>query len=151
MSAPLDDTDRAIVNALQGGFPLCERPYERAAAALGLGEQELIDRLARLVETGALSRFGPMLNAERMGGAVSLCAMAVPDERFDEVAQTVNSCAEVAHNYARAHRLNMWFVLATERPEDIAATLAGIEARTDLAVYDFPKEDEYFIGLRVEA
>lgn len=151
MSDPLDATDRAIVNALQGGFPLVARPYAEAARALQIDEAELIERLGRLVDSGALSRFGPMFNAEKLGGAVSLCAMAVPEERFDAVAETVNGFAEVAHNYARDYALNMWFVLATERPEAIAAAIAAIERATGLAVYDFPKEDEYFIGLRVEA
>jgi len=146
----IDATDRKIINALQGGFDIAERPYREAGARLGLGEEELIARLARLVEGRALSRFGPMYNAERLGGAVTLCAMAVPDERFDAVADLVNSHREVAHNYARDHELNMWFVLACETPDEIAATLARIEGETGLKVHDFPKQKEFFIGLRVE-
>ena len=151
MAQALDGTDRAIINALQGGFPISERPYAEAAAKLNIPEQELIDRLGRLVEDGALSRFGPMYNAERLGGAVTLAAMAVPEDRFEEVASAVNAHAEVAHNYRRGHALNMWFVVATERPEDIAPVLSAIEAETGLSVYDFPKQEEYFMGLRVVA
>jgi len=146
-----DATDRAIVNALQGGFPVSERPYAEAAAKLNIAEQELLDRLGGLVESGALSRFGPMYNAERLGGAVTLAAMAVPEDRFEEVAETVNAHAEVAHNYRREHALNMWFVVATERPDQIADILSAIEAETGLAIHDFPKLDEFFIGLKVEA
>ena len=146
-----DATDRAIVNALQGGFPVSERPYAEAAAKLNIAEQELLDRLGGLVESGALSRFGPMYNAERLGGAVTLAAMAVPENRFEEVAETVNAHAEVAHNYRREHALNMWFVVATERPDQIADILSAIEAETGLAIHDFPKLDEFFIGLKVEA
>ncbi len=147
----IDATDRAIINALQGGFSLAERPYREAAQSLGLGEAELIERLERLTASRALSRFGPMYNAERLGGAVTLCAMSVPDERFDEVADIVNGHREVAHNYARSHELNMWFVLATEDPADIARAIGSIEAATGLKVYDFPKQHEFFIGLKVEA
>lgn len=151
MSVQIDSTDRRIINALQGGFDLCERPYRAAGARLGLSEQELIDRLGRLVESGALSRFGPMYNAERAGGAVTLCAIAVPEERFEEVAELVNCHREVAHNYARAHELNMWFVIASDTAEDIASTIADIERETGLTVYDFPKQQEFFIGLKVVA
>lgn len=151
MSVRIDSTDRRIINALQGGFDLCERPYRAAGARLGLSEQELINRLGRLIESGALSRFGPMYNAERAGGAVTLCAMAVPEQRFEDVAQLVNSHREVAHNYARAHDLNMWFVVASDTREDIASTIADIEHETGLTVYDFPKQQEFFIGLKVVA
>ena len=147
----LDDTDRAIINGLQGGFGFGERPYRDAADALGLSEDELIARIERLIEAKVLSRFGPMYNAERLGGAVTLSAMAVPQERYDEVAELVNAHRQVAHNYARAHDLNMWFVVACEDPDEIARTLDRIEAETGLQVYDFPKQQEFFIGLRVDA
>lgn len=147
----LDATDRRIVNALQEGFPLSPRPYREVAAQLGLSEAELIARLGRLIETGALTRFGPFFDAEAMGGAFCLCAMAVPQARFDAVMTQVNAHAEVAHNYERAHRLNMWFVLATETPEGIEHAARAIEEETGLAVYRFPKEREFFIGFRVAA
>lgn len=154
MSRPapaLNATDRAIVTALQGGFPLSRRPYAEAAEKLGLSESELIDRIARLKASGAITRFGPFFDAAAMGGAFCLCAMAVPDADFDRIVIQVNAFDEVAHNYARAHRLNMWFVLATETPEAIEATAHKIERVTGLAVYRFPKLEEYFIGFRIAA
>jgi len=147
----LDATDRAIVNNLQDGFPICERPYLHVAEELGLGEDELIARLDRLLASGVLTRFGPMFQAERLGGGLTLAAMSVPDERFDAVAEQVNAHPEVAHNYARDHELNMWFVVATERPEQIAEVIAAIERETGLGVLDLPKQEEYFIGLRLQA
>lgn len=146
----LDAADRAIINGLQGGFPLAARPFAAAAAALGLGEDELIARIRRLVHDGALSRFGPLWNAEALGGGVCLCAMAVPPERFDAVAEQVNAHPEVAHNYERTHALNMWFVISTERPEDIAGVAAAIEAETGLVVNLMPKLNEFFLGFQVE-
>ncbi len=147
----MDALDRRIVNALQDGFPISERPFADAAEALGLDEDELIERVRRLRADGVLSRFGPLFNAERLGGALALAAMAVPDDRFDDVAERVNAHPEVAHNYAREHRLNMWFVLATEDPRRIAEVIAAIEAETGLQVYAMPKIEEYFLGLRLEA
>ena len=151
MRVTIDETDRKIINGLQGGFPVSERPYADAAADLGLDEQSLIDRIGRLVKSGVLSRFGPMYNAESLGGAVTLCAMEVPAASYDQVAELVGRHREVAHNYARDHQLNMWFVIATETPEEIAATLAMIEQETGLKVYDFPKSQEFFVGLKVPA
>lgn len=147
----LDEIDRKIINSLQGGFPLSSRPYADAAAELDLDEQDLLARLKRMLDVGVLSRFGPMYNAEELGGAVTLCALEVPDERFDAVTELVNNHREVAHNYARDHRLNMWFVIATEGPVQIAGVIAEIERETGLKVYDFPKSCEFFVGLKVAA
>ncbi|KGJ07088.1 protein nirG [Paracoccus sphaerophysae] len=147
----MDPTDRAILNALQDGFPITPRPYDDAGAALGITGAELIDRIARLREIGAITRFGPFFDAAAMGGAFCLCAMAVPADRWDEVLTKVNAHPQVAHNYERTHALNMWFVLATDTPEGITRTAQAIEAETGLDVMLFPKLEEYFIGFRVQA
>lgn len=147
----MDETDRRIINAFQGGFPICDRPFAVAAESLGLAEAELLTRVAALREAGIISRFGPMWHAEKMGGGLTLTAMKVPQDRFDEVAAMVNSFPEVAHNYAREHALNMWFVVATEKPERIKQVLVEIEAMTGIQVHDMPKIEEFFVGLRFEA
>jgi DNA-binding Lrp family transcriptional regulator len=147
----MDEIDRRIINALQTGFPISERPYQEAAQALGISEPELLERLEKLLKDQTLSRFGPLYDAEAMGGALTLAAMQVPEERFDDVAEIVNAFPEVAHNYARNHALNMWFVLATETPGQLRQALAGIERQTGLTVYNMPKITEYFVGLKLEA
>lgn len=147
----MDATDRDIINNLQGGFPLSERPYAEAAAKLGLAEDELIRRIDALLENGALSRFAPMYHAERLGGALTLAAMKIPAADFGRVTQIVNGFPEVAHNYAREHEYNMWFVLATETPEKIGQIISEIERATGFRVYNMPKLEEFFVGLRFEA
>jgi siroheme decarboxylase len=149
--AALDDTDRRIVNALQAGFPLGDEPYRAVAEQLGLEEDELLRRLRRLLDERVLTRFGPLYQVERMGGRFVLAALAVPEADFERVADIVNALPEVAHNYRREHRLNMWFVVATETPAEIDSVIARIEADTGLPVFAFPKEREYFVALRLEA
>ncbi len=147
----LDPTDRAIINRLQRGLPIVPQPYAAVAAELGLSETDLLARLQRLLDTGILSRFGPMFQIERAGGRFTLAAIAVPPERFEEVAAIVNAFPEVAHNYQRTHALNMWFVVATASPEQCADTLRRIEAATGLTVHDMPKEREFRVHLYFEA
>ncbi len=147
----MEQIDRDIINHLQEGFPICDSPYLQVSKTLNISETELLQRLQRLLECGILSRFGPLFHAEQMGGALTLVAMKVPDERFDEITETVNAFPEVAHNYARNHRLNMWFVLATETLEQQTTILKLIEQQTDLKVYNMPKITEYFVGLKLEA
>jgi DNA-binding Lrp family transcriptional regulator len=145
----MDSLDRALVDRLQNGIAICERPFAPLAQALGTTETEITTRLERLLAEGTLSRFGPMYDAAAMGGAFTLAAMSVPAEVFDQVAEAVNAHPEVAHNYERDHTLNMWFVVAAERPEGIAEVIGNIERETGLRVVDLPKLNEYFLDLRL--
>ena len=147
----MDATDRRIVNALQDGFPVSARPFAEAAESLGLDEGGLIARLERLIADRVLTRFGPLYNVEHFGGALTLAAMKVPEGRFDAVAAIVNAFPEVAHNYERAHRFNMWFVVAAETPGRIAEVLQDIASRTGLEVYDLPRLESFCLDLRFEA
>jgi DNA-binding Lrp family transcriptional regulator len=143
----IDNIDRDIINQLQRGFPLVEEPYKLAAAQLGIDETELLSRLQTLLDEGVLTRFGPMYHAERMGGGLSLAAMQIPAEDFERVAGIVNSFEQVAHNYARDHALNMWFVVATETAAEVDEVIAAIASQTAYPVYNMPKEREFFVGL----
>ena len=151
MQAELDKTDRRILNRLQEGFPVSRHPFVEVAQELGLTESDLLSRLTRMKQDRAITRFGPFYDAAAMGGAFCLCAMQVPDADFDKVAELVNAHPEVAHNYERDHKLNMWFVLATETQAAIGEVAELIEAETGLKVLQFPKEHEFFIGFRVAA
>jgi len=147
----VDALDRAIINSLQGGFPICDQPYHEVASQLGTTADVLLHRLDTLLENGTLSRFGPMYHAERLGGGLTLAAMQIPPEDFERVAAIVNAFPEVAHNYAREHALNMWFVLATETPERIVKAIDAIQQATGYPVHNMPKREEFFVGLRFEA
>ena len=147
----LDAVDRHILNTLQGGFPVSERPYAEAAVNLGIAEEALLERLQKLLDAGVLTRFGPMYHAEQLGGALSLAAMKVPAADFERVAAAVNAYPEVAHNYQRNHEFNLWFVLATEKPERIGEVIRAIERDTGSKVYNLPKLEEFYVGLTLEA
>ncbi|MCP5205967.1 MAG: Lrp/AsnC family transcriptional regulator [Hahellaceae bacterium] len=146
----MDAIDKVLVNQLQDGIEVCQQPFAKIAAQLNISETDVVRRLRRMREDGVLSRFGPMYHAERMGGSLTLAAIKVPAEDFDRVADIVNSFEEVAHNYEREHEFNMWFVVATEKPEQIADVIEQIEAMTGLRVYNMPKEEEFYVGLRFE-
>lgn len=146
----LEKIDRKIINLLQGGFPICDEPYKEVASWLSISEEHLITRINTMLENHALSRFGPLFNSERLGGAVTLAAMAVPDSKFEQVTNVVNAHHQIAHNYARNHKLNMWFVISTENPEQINEVIKSIEAKTGLEVLNVPKQKEFFIGLKLE-
>ncbi|MFP8951819.1 Lrp/AsnC family transcriptional regulator [Natrialbaceae archaeon A-arb3/5] len=149
----LTERERAVVNAYQGGFPVVEHPFEPAAAAMGergvdIDADELLETIRELDDRGVLSRFGPLVNAQEIGGAATLVAMHAPEDRFDEVVEAVNAHREVAHNYEREHpHLNVWFVVSVASEDRVAEVLSEIEAETGQETYNLPKQQEF----RVEA
>jgi DNA-binding Lrp family transcriptional regulator len=149
-SAWLSPIDARLIDRLHGDLPLVDRPFAAVAAELGLGEDEVLERLNRLLAQGVLTRFGPLYQIERAGGQFVLAAMAVPEDRFDTVVAQVNALPEVAHNYRREHAFNMWFVVAAETPAEAEAALQRIEQATGLPVLRLPKEHEYAVELKLD-
>ncbi|WP_017343015.1 Lrp/AsnC family transcriptional regulator [Halorubrum sp. T3] len=162
VDADLTALDRAIINAFQGGFPVTERPFDAAAAALrergvDVTGPELCERVRELDEEGILSRFGALVNAEEIGGAASLVAMHAPEDRYEEIAEAVNEFTAVAHNYEREHpHLNMWFVVSVADHPDpdkdgndrVEEVLDEIEAATGQETYNLPKLREFHVGAK---
>jgi len=143
----LDEFDRRLLNRLQHGLPLVRHPWQALAQELDAPEERIRQRLQELLDDGTLTRFGPMYDIEQLGGAFTLAAMRVPEERFDEVTRQLNEIPAVAHNYQREHEYNMWFVLATATPQGIQDTIEQIEQLTGLSVLNLPKETTYHVGL----
>ena len=150
MPLELDKNDRLILNHIQGDFPLTSRPFLEVGRELGMPEEEVIARVRRLLDTGAINRLGPVLNPATLGGERTLAAMHVPPERLEEIAALVDSFDIVSHNYEREHHYNLWFVLSSENPGEIDKVLAAIEQRSGIAVMNLPTLEEYFLGVRFQ-
>ena len=147
LDALLDDPiNRALLDRYQRDFPLMAAPYAAIGDALGLGEDEVIRRFDVLKQSGAISRIGAVIAPHRAGWS-TLAAMAVPDERLEDVAALVSSFPEVNHNYQREHAFNLWFVVTGEDRAHVGATLDAIRDRIGLDVLDLPLEEAFHIDL----
>jgi len=143
----MDNLDKQLINLLQRGFPVCEKPFYEIAKVVKSTENIVINKIQTMLDSGLLTRFGPMFDAASLGGAFTLAAMKVPKEQFEDVAQVVNSFEQVAHNYERENELNMWFVIGTEEQSEILEVIKQIESKTGINVVNMPKEHEFFVGL----
>lgn len=135
-----------LLNDFQRGFPLTPAPFEVLARRLGMGMEELLETLRRLVREGVVSRVGAVFHPHRIGVS-TLAAMAVPEARLAEVAQQINAHAEVNHNYEREHRFNLWFVAAAATAGQLERVLQQIEHQTGLGIMRLPMLRDYHIDL----
>lgn len=142
----MDELDRRLLDEFQRDFPLDPRPYAAIAGRLGCTEAEVLERLGRLKASGAVSRVGATFRPHRIGSS-TLAAMAVPAERLDQVAAVIDAFEEVNHNYQRAHRLNLWFVVTAPTRERVEEVMGAISAASGLEVEEFPLVRSYRLDL----
>ena len=105
----LDAIDRQLIAAVQGGLPLCARPYAEIAQQTGLDETTVISRLQHLLQDGAIKRFGVVVRHHELGYCAN--AMVVFDIADDEVArlgQCIGRLDYVTLCYRRPRRLPVW-------------------------------------------
>ncbi|MBZ0091988.1 MAG: AsnC family transcriptional regulator [Sulfuricellaceae bacterium] len=105
----MDETDRRIVVATQSGLPLVARPYHVLAEQLGLTEEDLMARLQRLLDCGAIRRIGAVPNHYALGyKANGMTVWDVDDERLGELGPRVGALDFVSHCYRRPRHLPDW-------------------------------------------
>ncbi|MBL8352917.1 MAG: Lrp/AsnC family transcriptional regulator [Burkholderiaceae bacterium] len=73
-----DPADRRLLAQLMQPLPLCERPFAAVGEALGLSEDEVIDRLRRLLGRGAVRHFGPLFRDSPDPAEPAFAALQVP-------------------------------------------------------------------------
>jgi DNA-binding Lrp family transcriptional regulator len=144
--AALSALECCLLDQYQRGFPLSPTPYADIAAALGVSEAAVLDRLESLNRRGLIARIGPVFRPNTIG-ASTLVAMAIPAARLDDVAAYISNLDEVNHNYLRTHEFNLWFVITAEDRAAIDQLLIDIELDTGISTLDLPLEQDYHIDL----
>jgi DNA-binding Lrp family transcriptional regulator len=128
----LDETDRQLLNLMQGSFPLVERPFAAVAELAGIGEDEVLARVRRLLEKRIIREVTPIFDTRALGYQSMLVAAKVDPEHPHRAAKFINSHPGVTHNYLRNHDFNLWFTVAVEpdSPLGLDGTLEIMAART---------------------
>lgn len=131
----LDPIDTRLLDEFQRDLPLVSRPFAALGAALGISEPEVLARLSRLCDAGSIARVGATVRPNT-AGASTLAALAVPEDRIEQVAALVGAEPGVNHSYLREDDWNLWFVATAPDAAALAASLARIEQATGLPVLD---------------
>ena len=117
-----------LLDALQTGFPICERPYREIGERLGLSEEECYARVRALRDKGVIRRIGAAFSPRALGHVSTLVAFSVPEERIDAAAEVVSASPFVTHNYRREGEYNLWFTLVAPSRGKVAETVEELRA-----------------------
>src|SRR5450759_3093561 len=135
----LNDLDRRILSAIQSGFPIVSRPYAELAEDFDYSETEAFASVAGMRASGVIRRIGAIFDSTRLGYRSTLCAIAAPAERVEEVAAVISAYPDVTHNYQREDRYNVWFTLIAPSQERIGEILREIAEKTGIDdILDLP-------------
>ncbi|MGI6227600.1 MAG: AsnC family transcriptional regulator [Peptococcales bacterium] len=134
----MDNIDKRLLTIIQKDFPVSSRPFQEIGALLGISEEETLLRMKKLKKQGIIRRLGGIMDSRKLGYKSTLCAMEVPEEKFNQVVEVVNGYIGVTHNYLRRHKYNIWFTLITPSEQHLQKTLKEIEEKTGVKVYNVP-------------
>ena len=99
---PYDDFDIAVIRALQGPMEATERPYDAAAAEVGLPVADFLGHLEGMVERKILRRVAAILFHRRAGfSANGMGVWRVPEGEILEVGSRMASVRGISHCYER--------------------------------------------------
>ena len=134
---PYDETDIAVIRALQGPMEVTDRPYDAAASEVGMSTDELLDHLRGMIDRKILRRVAAILYHRRAGfSANGMGVWRVPEDKVLEVGGRMSAVRGISHCYQRPTYPD-WpysvFTMAHGRSkEECDAILDGIADEHDL-------------------
>jgi DNA-binding Lrp family transcriptional regulator len=134
---PYDDADVAVIRALQGPMEVSDRPYDAAAAEVGMSTPDLLEHLRGMVDRKLLRRVAAILYHRRAGfSANGMGVWRVPGDEILEVGARMAAVRGISHCYQRPTYAD-WpysvFTMAHGRSkEECDAVLDGIAQAHDL-------------------
>jgi len=105
----MDDTDRRLMRLTQAGLPLLPEPYQALAEQLGMGKEEVMQRLAAMQAIGIIRRIAAVPDHYRLGYRFNgMTVWDVPDESIDDLGRQVGQLPFVSHCYRRPRQPPDW-------------------------------------------
>jgi siroheme decarboxylase len=131
-AVPLDETDKKLLNLMQGRFALDPRPFARVGEVAGLAEAQVMERVQRLLDKRIIREITPIFDTRALGYRSMLVAAKVDPRYPHRAAQFINTHPGVTHNYLRNHDFNLWFTIAVEPDSRLGldGTLDVLAAKT---------------------
>lgn len=151
----MTEFEQKILDIIQDGFPIENRPYEVIADQIGETEQQVFDAVESLRESGVIRRIGGVYNTKQLGLVSRLCAGKVPsvatgysdDSALEQFAATVLNIPAITHNYVRSHEYNVWFTVIAESETELQSIVDKLMSETELSdVHSMPARKMFKIN-----
>jgi len=105
----LSEQDFRLIAEIQDGLPLCSHPYKEIGKRLGLSEQQVIERIGALQDSGVIKRMGIVVRHHELGyTANAMVVWDVPDDQVDAIGDRLGSQSCVTLCYQRPRQLPEW-------------------------------------------
>ena len=128
----MDKLESKILQSLQNDFPLSKNPYEVISKKLGIGCDELFEKVQSLIASGIIRRMGVSLDSRKLGFSSTLAAVSVEADVVEKAAETISRFHEVTHSYLRDGEFNIWFTVIAIDSERIENILEEIRRQLSL-------------------
>lgn len=119
----MNDMQKEIMNHIQEGISIKERPYKDLSNKIGISEEEIVNQIKDMKEKGYIRRFGAITDINMMGISSTLVGLMVDEEYMESVARKIAEFEGVTHNYERKDDFNLWFTLMEKDSEEIERKL----------------------------
>ncbi|MBT3266808.1 Lrp/AsnC family transcriptional regulator [Candidatus Poribacteria bacterium] len=146
----VDEVDGRLLNIMQDDFPLVERPFAQMGEAIGISEQDAIDRTTALRKGQIIRQISAIFDTRSLGYKSSLVAFNVAPDKLTEAVRAINQHPGVSHNYERNHEYNVWFTIAVPPEGDTETDVSLLAAETGAKYRMLPTLTLYKIGVKLD-
>src|SRR5215475_2461474 len=147
----LEALDRELLNAVQWDFPLEPRPFAVLGERLGIPEEAVRERVARVKELGVLRQLSAIFDTRALGYGSALVAAKIDPERIDDAAAVISAHPGVSHNYKRNHEYNLWYTVAVPPGDSLEEHVDTLHRESGAIVTRrLPTLQLYKIGVKLD-
>ncbi|MBU3695548.1 MAG: AsnC family transcriptional regulator [Rhodocyclaceae bacterium] len=135
----IDESGRRLVSVLQEGLPLFIRPFALIAERIGASEQDVLGRISRWVEDGAIKRFGVVVRHHELGfRANAMLVHNIPDDRVGDIGRALAEEPAVTLCYRRPRvgsdwPYNLFCMIHGRERDEVLEHIADLRQRYGLA------------------
>ncbi|MHC4182250.1 MAG: siroheme decarboxylase subunit beta [Planctomycetota bacterium] len=151
-----EDLDIKLIKHIQDGLPLTKTPYKDIADGLGMPEEEVVDRLKSLLESGKIRRLAASIAHRKIGiNSNAMTVWKVPQEKVDACGKIMAAFEEVTHCYERptfpGWEYNVFTMIHGYTDEECENVINSIKEKTGLDDYVMLYSEKEFkkVGVRI--
>lgn len=155
--------EQEAIRRLQQNLPVVSRPFATIAAATGMSEELLVEKVRIWKKQGALRRIAMILYHRKIGFAANaMCVWNVQDEHVAEVGRRLSTRSEITHCYERERTetfpFNVYAMIHHSSWDaahalfcELCGVVGDVPANMLGSIREFKKASPYYFGEAAES